>query len=59
LADVFSYAIMQKPVAFAAHIIALEGEGTERVITNLLGNAARQGDGLSVVQHRMGDEIAA
>jgi len=51
--------MMQKPVAFAAHIIALEGEGTERVITNLLGNAARQGDGLSVVQHRMGDEIAA
>jgi len=39
--------------------IALEGVGTERVTTNLRGNAARQGDGLSVVQHRTGDEIAA
>lgn len=30
-------------------------QGTERVITNLLGsNAARQGEGLSVVQHRQG-----
>jgi hypothetical protein len=59
LADVFSCAIMQKPVAFSVLIIALEGEGTERVTTNLRGNAARQGDGLSVVQHRTGDEIAA
>jgi len=39
--------------------IALEGVGTERVTTNLRGNAARQGEGLSVVQHRTGDEIAA
>jgi len=50
---------MQKPAAFTVLIIVLEGEGTERVITNLRGNAARQGDGLSVVQHRTGDEIAA
>ena len=77
LADVFRCAMVQKPVAFSVLIIVLEGEGTERVTTNLKmkiqksvsilrkpkfylrGNAARQGDGLSVVQHRTGDEIAA
>merc|ERR1719147_629442 len=40
-------------------ITGWEGVGTERVTTNLRGNAARQGEGLSVVQHRTGDEIAA
>lgn len=59
LADVFSCAIVQKPAAFSVVIIAMEGEGTERVKTNLRGNAASQGNGLSVVQHRTGDEIAA
>jgi len=59
LADVFSCAMVQKSGASPALIIVLEGVGTERVTTNLRGNAARQGDGLSVVQHRTGDEIAA
>ena len=35
LADVFSCAIVQKPVASSVLIIVLEGEGTERVTTNL------------------------
>jgi len=59
LADVFSCAIMQKSATFTIHIIALEGEGTERVTTNLRGNEVRLGDGLSVVQLKTGDEIAA
>jgi len=56
LADVFSCAFVQRPVAVTVLIIVLEGEGTERVTTNLRGNAARQGEGLSVVRHRTGDE---
>jgi len=59
LADVFSYAMVQQSPATTSNIIGLEGVGTERVTTNLRGNAARQGEGLSVVQHRTGDEIAA
>lgn len=38
----------------------MRGEGTERVTSNLHGMREEAGEyGLTVVQHRIGDEIAA
>lgn len=57
LADACCCASMQRSVA-SADIIVMEGEGTERVTTNLHG-VWRGGCGCTGVQHRLGDEIAA